>query len=200
MDRQRGARGCVARCVDPIDPRRARSYRKGVERMMGHRAVLLLLAVISLPLCGFQVVDGKGKVPPSGQALGERAAQDGLPQAKDQLWTALRKCPVKLDEKTQLYGIGVTPEVGALNGKTVRLSGFVLPMDGLDKTKYFLLSKRTPVCLYCPPGEPNEVVAVRSKHAVDWKDDMITVSGLFALVNDGEKGIFFEMRDADTVK
>ena len=160
----------------------------------------LKLLPLVLALCAFQVVDGKGKAPPSGQALGERAAQDGLPQAKDQLWTALGKCPVKLDAKTQLYGIGVTPEVKALNGKTVRLSGFVLPMDGSDKTKYFLLSKRTPVCFYCPPGEPNEVVAVRSKHAVDWRDDMVSISGTFALVNDGEKGIFFELRDADAVK
>ena len=69
-----------------------------------------------------------------------------------------------------------------------------------DETKYFLLSRRTPVCLYCPPGAPNEVMAVRAKHAVTWTDNMITVSGTFALVNDGEKGIFFELRDADKVK
>jgi len=160
----------------------------------------LTLLPLALALCAFQVVDGKGKVPPSGQALGERAAQDGLPQAKDTLWAQLGHCPVKLDSKTQLYGIDVIPNVKALNGQTVRLSGFVLPMDGSDQTKYFLLSKRTPVCLYCPPGEPNEVVAVRSKHAVTWTDDMIAVSGKFALVNDGEKGIFFELRDADAVK
>jgi hypothetical protein len=139
-------------------------------------------------------------VPAVTQAPSERSAQDQLPQAKDPIWAELAKCRVGLDAKTQLYGINVIPEVKALNGQTVKASGFVLPLDGADKTKYFLLAKRTPVCLYCPPGEPNEVIAVRSKKAIDWRDDMITVSGKFTLANDGEKGIFFELNDADLVK
>jgi hypothetical protein len=159
----------------------------------------LILPLLALSLCGFQVVDGS-KAPLASQAPGERTQQDQLPQAKDPLWAELARCKINLDAKTQLYGISVIPEVKALDGQTVKLSGFILPLDGADKTKYFLLAKRTPVCLYCPPGEPNEVIAVRSKHAVDWKDDLVTISGKFALVNDGEKGIFFEMRDADPVK
>jgi len=158
----------------------------------------LILTLLAFCLCGFSIV--QGEVPPAAQAPGEREQQDQLPQAKDQLWAELARCKVKLDAKTQLYGINVIPEVRALNGQTVKASGFIMPLDGADKTKYFLLAKRTPVCLYCPPGEPNEVIAVRSVKPIDWKDELVTVSGKFTLVNDGEKGIFFEMHDANLVK
>src|SRR5258708_4175542 len=103
----------------------------------------LWLPPLALFLCAFSVVDGT--VPQPFKGAGERAAQAGLPQAKTPLWSQLGKCHVTLDSKTQLYGINVLPEVKALNGQTVRMDGFVLPMDGSDKTKYFLLAKRTPV-------------------------------------------------------
>ena len=88
-----------------------------------------------------------------------------LPQVRDELWAKLVKCKLDYDEDKGTYSIHVTPEVKALDGKTITVRGFVLPMDGSDRTKHFLISRNTPVCMYCPPGQPNEVVEVQSQAA-----------------------------------
>jgi len=72
----------------------------------------------------------------------------------------------------------------------------VLPLDGSDHTKHFLLTRRTPVCMFCPPGEPNEVVEVFSPRAIVWTDKLVTVTGPLSLINNGEKGMFFRISDA----
>ena len=95
--------------------------------------------------------------------------------------------------------ISVTPEVKALAGQTITLNGFVLPLDGSDHTKHFLLTRRTPVCMFCPPGEPNEVTEVVAPHPIVWTDKIVTVTGPLSLINKGEKGIFFKI-DATTAR
>lgn len=167
--------------------------------MMIRRLLPLLLLPLVLLVEGFQLTEPQA-VPPPDQPPDERSSQDKLPQAKDPLWAKLAHCPAKFDNKTSLYTISLIPDVKALDGKTVTIKGFVLPLDGSDKTRHFLLTKRTPVCMFCPPGEPNEVIEVTSKAPVDWADDMVTVRGRFTLVNDGEKAIFFALRDADPVR
>jgi uncharacterized protein len=159
---------------------------------------LLLLASSALLLAAFK----SESVPESSvsQPGDERAAQDTLPQSQSPLWGQLAHCPVHFDDKSGLYSITVAPEVKALDGQTVTAGGFVLPLDGSDKTSHFLLTKRTPVCLFCPPGEPNEVVEVKSKHPITWSDALVTMRGRFALTNDGEKAIFFVLRDAEDVR
>ncbi len=163
-----------------------------------------LLPILLLPL--LLVVEGFQQTPPQpvpavdGQPPGERAAQDQLPQSKSPLWSRLAHCPSHFDTKTALYSIALSSEVKAMDGQSVTVNGFVLPLDGSDQTSHFLLTKRTPVCMYCPPGEPNEVIEVTSNHPVEWNDNMVTLKGRFTLVNNGEKAIFFALKDADKVK
>jgi uncharacterized protein len=160
---------------------------------------ILLILPLALAVSGFKLTDPQ-PVPAPDQPPGERNAQDQLPQSKDPLWGKLARCPSQYDTKTSLYAITLTPEVKALDGTDVTTQGFVLPLDGLDNTKHFLLTRRTPVCLFCPPGEPNEVIEVHAKKAVAWGDDMVTLKGRFKLVNDGEKAIFFTLDDAEQSK
>lgn len=159
------------------------------------RILPVLLLPTALLLMAFQITDPK-PVPAPDQPPGERAAQDKLPQSKSPLWTQLAHCAVHFDDKSALYSIALTPAVKAMNGQTVTANGFVLPLDGSDKTRHFLLTKRTPVCMFCPPGEPNEVIEVTSDKPVDWTDNLVTLRGRFELINNGEKAIFFTLRDA----
>jgi hypothetical protein len=69
-------------------------------------------------------------------------------------------------------------------------------MDGSDRTKHFLVSRNTPVCMFCPPGQPNEVVEVLSPKAIEWTDKITTVTGKLSLINDGEKALFFKIENA----
>jgi hypothetical protein len=131
-----------------------------------------------------------------GQPPDEAAAQSRLPQSRDELWRKFVNCKLGYNEDTGVYSITLTPEVKALNGKTITIRGFVLPMDGSDLTKHFLLSRNTPVCMYCPPGAPNEVVEVKASKAVPWTDKMVAVTGTLLLVNDQERAVFFKMENA----
>ena len=157
----------------------------------------LIAVALVLSLCGFQVVPGEKPKP--DQPQNEREAQTALPQSTNPLWRQLGQCGVDYDPRSGLYAIHVTDQVKALADTQLEANGFILPLDGGDKTKHFLLSKRTPVCMFCPPGEPNEVIEVKSKSALNWVDDMITVKGRFKLVNDGEKGVFFLLEQAEQV-
>lgn len=129
----------------------------------------------------------------------ERAAQADLPQSKDPLWPKLRACKVTFNESTGLYRLTPTPEVRALSGTTFRVTGFVLPLDGLDMTMHFLLGVNTPVCLFHPPGEPNEVMEVKSTRPVRWTSNQATIEGRFELISNTEQGIFFAMSKARPV-
>ena len=130
---------------------------------------------------------------PNAQPADERALQDRLPQSHDALWSTLIKSKVAYNNRTGMYSISLSPAIRALANQQVTATGWVLPLDGSDHTKHFLLTRRTPVCMFCPPGEPNEVAEVVSATPIPWTDKLVRVSGVFSLVNNGEKGIFFKI-------
>lgn len=133
---------------------------------------------------------------PTGQAVGERSAQASLPQSNAPIWTVLRKTKIGEDGAKGVFTAAFPPEVKALDKQTVTLSGFMLPLDAQEKSTHFLISKYTPVCFFCPPGEPNEVVEVTSKTGVPVSYKLLNVTGRMALQNNGEKGLFFRVDQA----
>jgi len=129
----------------------------------------------------------------------ERSVQNALPMSHDAMWGTLLKTKITYADKPPFISAKIPPEVKALDGTVVTISGFVLPMDSQSKTSHFLLSKRTPTCPYCPPGEPNEVVEVYSKAALPWDDALLTMRGTFTLINNTDNGIFFVLKNAEKV-
>ena len=145
--------------------------------------------VLAGPLCA-------GASAPLSQPANERVEQKTLPASKAPLWAVLRRARVSQDARRGIFAIAYPPEVKALNGHPVSLSGFMLPLDTSGSSTHFLLSKYTPVCFFCPPGEPNEVVEVVSTRGVPITDRMLTVTGRMALENKGDKGLFFQVQQA----
>jgi len=161
-----------------------------IKRPAAPLALLLACAAVTLSIPA-------RATEPTTRPAAEAAAQKMLPKAHDELWSKLVRCDVKYDEKAGTYGISLTPEVKALDGQVVTVKGFVLPMDGSDRTRHFLISRNTPVCLYCPPGEPNEVIEVTAPGGVEWSEKLTTVRGKLHLVNDEEKALFFRIENAE---
>jgi len=56
-------------------------------------------------------------------------------------------------------------------------------MDANRKSEHFRLSKYTPVCFFCPPGEPNEVVEMVAEKALPVSDDLISATGKISLID-----------------
>lgn len=126
----------------------------------------------------------------------ERSAQEKLPKATDELWDTLYKTKVRLNEKDGTYSATFPDEVRKLDGQTIKISGFILPLESSKKFKHFLLSKRTPTCPFCPPGAPNEIIEIYTDKDTDWTGDLVTYEGRCALTENEEMGIFFKMVDA----
>ena len=164
------------------------------------RALTLALVIpVFLLSAGFRTQQKILSTDPNAQPPEERALQDRLPKAHDALWSKLLNSKVAYNNRTGIYSITVSPEIKALANRQVTASGWVLPLDGSDHTKHFLLTRRTPVCMFCPPGEPNEVAEVVSPTPIVWTDKLVTVIGLFSLVYNGVKGIFFKI-DASAIR
>ncbi len=130
------------------------------------------------------------------QEDGERSSQARLPQGKSPVWATLRQTKIGVNEAQGLFTASYPAPVKALSGKMVSLAGFIMPLDVQTRGTHFLLSKYTPVCSFCPPGEPNEVVEVRTAKPVAFVQKLVTVTGQFALQNNGEQGLFFQMTGA----
>lgn len=136
----------------------------------------------------------------ASQPAEERAAQKALPKARDPFWTTLHTTQIKEDARRGLFIAVHSPQVKALAGQTLTVSGFMLPIEADATTTHFLLSKYTPVCPFCPPGQPNEIVEVRTNRPVKAGYDLIKVSGRFALQSNGEQGMFFRLDGASVVR
>lgn len=130
------------------------------------------------------------------QPSDERKAQDALPKSQHALWNTLTKTKIHLDKKQGLYSATYPDEVKALVGTEITISGFMLPLEATEKFTHFLLSKRTPTCAFCPPGEPNEIIDVWLEKPVKWDDNLIAVIGTFTLINNPEFGMFFKLDKA----
>ncbi len=136
----------------------------------------------------------------ASQPTDERAAQKGLPRASDPFWATLHTTRIKEDARRGMFLAVQSPQVKALAGQTLTVTGFMLPLESDAATTHFLLSKYTPVCAFCPPGQPNEFVEVRTNRPVKAGYDLIKVSGRFALQANGEQGLFFRLDGASVVR
>ena len=143
-------------------------------------------------LCAFFILSAF-----SLQPLDERKAQETLPMSSNPLWQMLRKTKITVDEKKGYFNAAIPKEVKALSGKSITISGYMMPLESKDKFKHFLIAKRTPTCPFCPPGEPNEIIEVWSKKPLAYTEESITVKGIFELMNNRDMGVFFKLKEAE---
>jgi len=132
-----------------------------------------------------------GGLPVDEELAAERELQMTLPRADHPLWRTLAGTRVWIDEPTQLYRAAHPPEVRRLAGRRVTLRGYMLPLEATTRTRHFLISPYTPVCLFHPPAEPNEVVEVRLSRPIEAGYHLVEVTGRLRLADNGEKGLFF---------
>ena len=131
-----------------------------------------------------------------GQPASERETQQTLPQSHAPVWSTLRLAKVSEDTTRGVVTIVFPPDVRALNGRTVTLSGFMMPLDAEERSRHFMLSRYTPVCFFCPPGQPNEVVEVSVGRGVAVTDRMLTVTGRLTMTDRAGNGLFFRLDQA----
>lgn len=119
----------------------------------------------------------------------------GLPQEGLTPWNLLMEARVSPAAEGRL--LGTFPEgVQALDGQTVILAGFMLPLEPSPDQKHFLLSASPPNCFFHVPGGPSTVVEVFADTPVPGSFDPMRVQGRLELVSESELGILYRLQAA----
>jgi uncharacterized protein len=86
--------------------------------------------------------------------------------------------------------------ITTLNDKTVRVQGFMMPLEPGERQKHFLLSAVPTTCSFCVPAGPQGLIEVRTKIPVKYSIEPVVVEGRFAALSNDQYGLFYRVTDA----
>jgi uncharacterized protein len=118
-----------------------------------------------------------------------------LPDAKGAVaWSLLAKTAIrKVDGK---LGPDFPAPLKTLNGRTVKVQGYILPLEPGQTHRRFLLSAWSPTCPFCLTAGPEAMVEVKAKDPVKYSLEPVVVQGRLTLLQDDASGMFFRLDDA----
>lgn len=117
-------------------------------------------------------------------------------------WDTLRELDVTYETKgpgMTDFRTSFTSELLALDGKTVKLVGFIYPLEAAEHHQRFLLSAYPPSCPFCLPGGATEMVEVLASSPVRFTYDSLVLEGRFELLRDDPSGLLYRLHDARAV-
>jgi len=113
-------------------------------------------------------------------------------------WQMLSSVTTKT-EKNRIVPIFPQP-VQALNNQTVKLEGFMMPLEPGDKQRHFLLSSVPTTCSFCVPAGPEGLVEVRSRTPVKYSLEPVLLEGRLAVLSNDPYGLFYRIVDAQPIQ
>lgn len=162
-----------------------------------HRTVALALAAAAA-VASAQTLSPPvpGVVPGQGPGYHDpRSAFKPLEEREGILsWKLLSSVQTKV-EKNRVVPTFPAP-VQALDRKTVKVQGFMLPLEPGVQQKHFLLSSVPTSCGFCVPAGPEGLVEVRSKTPVKYTLEPVVVEGKLAVLEKDPFGLFYRVTDA----
>jgi uncharacterized protein len=139
---------------------------------------------------------------PAGQGPGVHSPNSPfapLPDRADVVpWSMLTSIKTKTEKKKILPVFN--PEQMALNQKTQKVQGFMMPLEPGEKQRHFLLTSVPMSCSFCLPGGPESMIEVRTKTPIKYTLEPLVVEGTFMVLNDDPYGLYYRIADAATVK
>jgi len=164
--------------------------------------VPLLLATLSMA-CHAQSNSPLGdNAVPFGSGAGVHSPNSPFPALEDRSdvlpWSVLTTVKTKVEKKKILPVFPVS--ITALDQKSQRIQGYMMPLDPGEKQKHFLLSSVPLTCAFCTPGGPESMVEVKTKTPVKYSMEVVVVEGQFAVLKDDPYGLYYRMTDAVAVK
>lgn len=139
--------------------------------------------------------------PPMGQGPGyhdPRSPFKPLEERADILsWKLLSQVTVKAEKKKLVPTFPAA--VQALDRKTVKVQGFMTPLEAGDKQQHFLLSSVPTSCSFCVPAGPEGMVEVRTRKPVRYTLEPVVVEGQLSVLLDDPYGLFYRVEDGVAV-
>jgi hypothetical protein len=113
-------------------------------------------------------------------------------------WSVLTDVKTKA-EKNRILPVFTVSQM-ALNQKSQRIQGFMMPLEPGEKQKHFLLTSVPMTCSFCTPGGPESMVEVKTKTPVKYTLEPVVVEGRFLVLADDSYGLYYRVTDAVGVK
>lgn len=161
----------------------------------------LLVATLCVSVATAAVAQLSSPVP-VGSGPGVHSANSPfapLPQRTDVLpWTVLTDVKTKPVKNRLLPNF--PPDVQALNDKTQRIQGFMMPLDPGEKQTHFLLTSVPLTCSFCTPGGPESMVEVKTQTPVKYTLEPVVVEGKLAVLADDPYGLYYRIVNGAAVK
>ncbi len=165
-----------------------------------HSVMSVVVAVASLSAT--QAMAQLSSPLPAGSGAGTHGANSPFAPIKERndvlAWSVLTDVKTKT-EKNRLLPNFPAPVI-ALNQKTQRIQGFMMPLEPGEKQKHFLLTSVPMTCGFCVPGGPESMVEVKTKVPVKYSLDVVVIEGKFAVLNDDPFGLYYRITEAVSVK
>ena len=139
---------------------------------------------------------------PMGTGAGHFNSNSAFPAMESRAdvlpWSVLTNVKTKVEKNTVIpvYPASVT----ALDQKSQRIQGYMMPLDPGEKQKHFFLSSVPLTCPFCVPGGPESMVEIKTKAPVKYSMEVVVVEGQFAVLKNDPYGIYYRMNDAVAVK
>ena len=117
-------------------------------------------------------------------------------------WNTLAE--VEYEKSSDEYGEIYVPKFGdkvqAMNGKTVSLSGFIIPFEGMFEPKHIILSS-LPIaaCFFCGGSGPETVAEAYLNEEVKYTAKPVTVTGRLELNDTDYDQLMYILKDAEVV-
>jgi uncharacterized protein len=139
---------------------------------------------------------------PAGQGAGTHGANSPFAAIVDRPgvvpWSVLTSIKTKVDNK-KIVPI-FTMDQMALNQKSQKVQGFMMPLEPGEKQRHFLLTSVPMTCGFCLPGGPESMIEVRTKTPIKYTLDPVVVEGKFVVLNDDPYGLYYRITEAATVQ
>ncbi len=87
-------------------------------------------------------------------------------------------------------------EVMAKSGQSVKLAGFMMPLEAARKQSHFVLTSSPPGCYFHLPGGPAGAVEVFAKEPLEVGWDPVVLEGRFEAVQTSEIGVIYRLHEA----
>ena len=158
-------------------------------------SMLARLALVGLSVCMPLLPAQAQTAAPGAAATPHDPSKSMLPDARGAVpWSLLTTATIRMSQGK--LGPAFPEALRPLNGKTVKLQGYILPIEASQTHRYFLLSAWSPTCPFCQTAGPEAVVEVRARTAVKYSIEPVVVEGRLMLLDNDASGVFYRLVDA----
>ena len=140
---------------------------------LGEASLDLLVNVISLRSSGFPTLE---------------VIEGGIP------WSDLMQARIEYTDTAMLTEF--PKEIETRAGQTVKLSGFMMPLEADLKQRRFLLTSNPPSCYFHIPGGPAGAVEVFAPEGIEASYNPLVLEGRFEPQQKSETGVVYQLHDA----